>query len=445
MSGERGLNFPVRSVSPDFAENDDRWSLVLRVAASPPFSKAAQLREILLYISRQAITEPETIIKEYEIGCNVLGRRPDFNPHDDNIVRVQVSHLRKKLNEYFSTFGKDEPLYITLPKGTYVPCFGPKVLETVAADGEGRAPHREEGRFPIPFSYVWMMTGLLLIGMVIGAGIAVVVSTRQGTSRPRPDPVVAEAWSAFARTDSNVLLSTATPLTLQMEPEGHQVYGSPTYPAPPEAYVWFRQHRPLAPGAKLGMAFTDNLLGVGTMSAVVTTVNTLRSFGSSYQILPEREATLAALRGRNAILFGTPFQSQAVSRLMEKTPLTLDYERSVGEFVIRDRISGLVLVPQRDANGEFSESYGLITVLDTRDSDRGRLGTVIFSGIASAATHGAAEFFASPRSLHNLRALFAREGVKGFPAAYQVVVKCTFGNLVLLSYEYRLHRILQKN
>jgi len=32
----------------------------------------------------------------------------------------------------------------------------------------------------------------------------------------------------------------------------------------------------------------------------------------------------------------------------------------------------------------------------------------------------------------------------GFPAAYQVVVKCTFSNLLLLAYEYHSHRILQK-
>jgi len=103
-----------------------------------------------------------------------------------------------------------------------------------------------------------------------------------------------------------VLLCPATPLNLTVGPEGHQAYGSPTYPAPAETYPLFRQHRPLAAGAKLGLIFTDNVLGVGTMNAVVTVANTLKSLGTSYQILPERVATLAAVRGRNAMLFGAP-------------------------------------------------------------------------------------------------------------------------------------------
>jgi len=34
--------------------------------------------------------------------------------------------------------------------------------------------------------------------------------------------------------------------------------------------------------------------------------------------------------------------------------------------------------------------------------------------------------------------------VRGFPAAYQVVVRCTFSNMLLLPYEHIEHRILPK-
>jgi hypothetical protein len=127
---------------------------------------------------------------------------------------------------------------------------------------------------------------------------------------------------------------------------------------------------------------------------------------------------------------------------MEKTPLIVDYEPSVREFVIRDRTSGQMIVPRKDPNGDLIDVYGLITVLNTRESDRGRLGTVIFSGITSTGTQGAAEFFSSPRSLRELRGIFASEGVKGFPPAYQVVVTCTFSNMLLVAYQYHSHRIL---
>ena len=136
--------------------------------------------------------------------------------------------------------------------------------------------------------------------------------------------------------------------------------------------------------------------------------------------------------------------SEAISRTMENTPLIVSYAPAVKEFVILDRVSGRMLVPERNSDGDFTAVYGLITVLNRRDSDRAGLGMLVFSGITSGGTQGAAEFFASPRALRKLRGMFAREGVHGFPAAYQVVVKCTFDNLLLLNDEYYSHRIIQK-
>lgn len=114
---------------PSVVEKDDRWALVLRASSSRQFSKAPQLRDIFVYLCQRAIADPAAVIKEHEIGCNVLGRKPDFNPNEDNIVRVQISHLRKKLEEYFASDGKDEPVQITIPKGSYLPRFAPKPQE----------------------------------------------------------------------------------------------------------------------------------------------------------------------------------------------------------------------------------------------------------------------------------------------------------------------------
>ena len=104
---------------------------LLQAASS---SKAPQLQDILIYICQRALTDSAAIIKEYEIGCNALGRKPDFNPNEDNIVRVQISHLRRKMDEYFATDGKDEPLLITVPKGAYVPRFEQRPEAVVAPD-----------------------------------------------------------------------------------------------------------------------------------------------------------------------------------------------------------------------------------------------------------------------------------------------------------------------
>ncbi|HEX4165858.1 MAG TPA: hypothetical protein VHZ55_10335, partial [Bryobacteraceae bacterium] len=170
----------------------------------------------------------------------------------------------------------------------------------------------------------------------------------------------------------------------------------------------------------------------------------VKSLGASPQILPERPAILSVVHGRDAILFGAPVDSTAIAELLEKTPLTIAYDESVREFVVQDRISGKSLAPEKDANGDFRTVYGLVTVLNNRESNHGRLGMMVFSGITSVGTHGAAEYFTSPHSLQVLRTVFAREGIHGFPAAYQVVVKCRFENMLLVSAEYCSHRVLRK-
>jgi hypothetical protein len=425
---------------------EEKQSALERVLKSRTFHRSEQLRSFLRFVCEAELQGRISGVTEYVIGVEVLGRPEGYSPAEDSSVRTRAYELRQKLQKLYATELRDDPVHIALAKGNYVPQYVKTSIEAPAEAIDTIHLHSQvvsAVQPPVSRPRLGYAAALLFAGAAIGISGALLFQRQ--AAKPAVDPVLLEAWRPMSGPDSNVLLCAATPLHLVAGPEGHQAYGSPTFPAPPEAYPLFRQHRPLAPGARLGLIFTDNVLGVGTMNAVVSAVNTLRALGASYQILPERVATLSALRNRNAILFGAPVDSEAITRTMEHTPLIVDYEPSVKEFVIRDRASSKIIVPQKDVNGDFAEVYGLVTVLNTRDSDRGRLGMVVFSGITSAGTHGAAEFFSSPRSVRNLRAILSREGINGFPPAYQVVVKCTFNNMLLVAYEYHSHRILQRD
>jgi hypothetical protein len=107
---------PIATVTPD---EDQRRALVQRIVLSQHFSKAHQLRDILLYLAERALADSTGAVHEYEIACVVLGRKANFNPHEDNIVRVQVSHVRKRLDDYFASEGATESVRISIPKGGY--------------------------------------------------------------------------------------------------------------------------------------------------------------------------------------------------------------------------------------------------------------------------------------------------------------------------------------
>src|SRR5208282_5909827 len=105
--------------------NDPRWQLARRVAASKSFEKSSFLISFLLYVCEQELCGRGHELNEHEIGVKALGRPATYNPGDDNIVRNYARLLRKRLDEYFQTEGKDEILRVDVPRGHYVPVFSP--------------------------------------------------------------------------------------------------------------------------------------------------------------------------------------------------------------------------------------------------------------------------------------------------------------------------------
>ena len=132
--------------------------LLLRVAGSPLFEKSRRLRELLLYLGDRGLRDPDCDLREQDIGVEVLGRPPDYDTSHDTLVRVQISHLRKKLQEYFATTGRDEPLIIDIPKGRYVPVFRHR------AEVPPEVQHEKAGAHPLKPALAGMVIGLSLMG-----------------------------------------------------------------------------------------------------------------------------------------------------------------------------------------------------------------------------------------------------------------------------------------
>lgn len=119
---------------------DERDELVRRVLASAHFIKSTRLREFLIYICEKTRDDRLEEIHEYHIGCRVYGRRPDYSANEDNIVRVEARRLRKALEAYFEEDGKDEPVTIRIPKGSYVPVFEPREFHAPLLPSPGQRP-----------------------------------------------------------------------------------------------------------------------------------------------------------------------------------------------------------------------------------------------------------------------------------------------------------------
>jgi hypothetical protein len=86
-----------------------------RVCSSASFQKARVLRDLLLFLWRNRDHE----VGEHQLGTEVLGRRPDFDPKFDATVRVNIARLRQRLHSYYESEGKGDPIRFSIPVGVH--------------------------------------------------------------------------------------------------------------------------------------------------------------------------------------------------------------------------------------------------------------------------------------------------------------------------------------
>src|SRR5712691_2677683 len=134
------MRLPEPEIDLSEGELNERLTLLDRVSRSAQLRRASRLRELLLYIGKQSIEEGRTDLHEQEIGTSVFGRPSHYDTSQDNIVRVNATELRKRLENYFATDGAHETWLLEIPRGGYTPVFSRRVV-SVPATPESSVPN----------------------------------------------------------------------------------------------------------------------------------------------------------------------------------------------------------------------------------------------------------------------------------------------------------------
>ena len=114
---------PIVSVTSQAATPAECDALLERICTSSQFQRSTRLRELLFYLVRHGLEGDHAALKEAAVGRAVYGRPTGYNTNDDNVVRMGVSQLRRKLLKYFEEEGAAETLKVEIPKGSYLPVF----------------------------------------------------------------------------------------------------------------------------------------------------------------------------------------------------------------------------------------------------------------------------------------------------------------------------------
>ena len=127
---------PEDSVAPDEA-----LRALDRVLSSELFVHSKRLSQFLRLVVEHALNGLGESLKEYTIGTEAYGRKLDFDPSQDTIIRTEARRLRRKLKEYYENDGKYDEVVIFMRSGSYVPV----IRWRASLDGQRQLPERMTG------------------------------------------------------------------------------------------------------------------------------------------------------------------------------------------------------------------------------------------------------------------------------------------------------------
>jgi TolB-like protein len=120
-----------------------------RILQNAKFRGSNKQRKFLSFVVNETLEDKVSQIKAYTIAVAVYERAETFDPQIDPIVRVEAGRLRRALEHYYLTAGKNDPVIIKIPKGSYVPTFQTiekQPTQTIAPTPEGK--HSKSMRVP---------------------------------------------------------------------------------------------------------------------------------------------------------------------------------------------------------------------------------------------------------------------------------------------------------
>jgi hypothetical protein len=158
-------------------------ALVERVASSVELRRAARLRAFLLYVCDQTLSHGATVIHEQEIGAAVFERPEGYDTSIDNIVRVNATELRKRLEHFFADEGRNEDLILEIQRGTYTPTFHRRAIAQSAPPSVPQLPVLENLVAP-PAASTWELTA----HAASADGPATAVADPEPAASTRPQP-----------------------------------------------------------------------------------------------------------------------------------------------------------------------------------------------------------------------------------------------------------------
>jgi len=390
---------------------------VSRVLRSQTLRNAENLRRLFAYLAEKSLAGEAGLLKEYSIGVDVFGKPPDYDPQKDPSVRIQAGKLRQKLEEFYRTEGRNDPVVIEFPKGHFQLRFT-RLRRAPGRDGVSRA---------------WKAAALALAAAWVVAGAALLL-----LRAVRPPPLTPEQralWAPLLERRRPVVLCLGTPLFVKI-PQGF--FRSWRVNRWEEAlqssdFAWLKAE--LAHGGALPVHIYT---GVGDAMGAIEIARLISAAGGSFIARRSSALNWDDLVNENIVFLGPPKYTARINEIPVRMDLLMEGSQ-IRNLNPRPGEPQSFQGSWPDHSSYVTEDYALISRIPGL---HGRGCYLILSASSTEGTAAAALFVTDPKFTAELvRRLCGSAG--RVPNFFQAVIHARFRAMVPVEISYRLHHELQ--
>lgn len=389
---------------------DPAWrEVAARVAASQGLARSPRLRSLFLYLCERTWAGAAGELHESTIGQEVFSRPSGYDTASENIVRVSVSQLRKRLSDYFEGDGANEPVIISIPKGRYALEFCPVKASVPEVE---LAPARDEHPQPAGFwrrPFFWAAVGAvaLLIYILASAPWKSGVTVQKLAPHER-------FWSAvFTQGNDTYIVVADSGFGLLQDVTG-QSFTLEQYISRNLSAIG--QSRTAAQSEELVQRLVRRqYTSVSDASIAFQLGGLSRSSWGRAAIRGARSISILDLKTHNIILLGSARSNPWVGLLKDKLNFFLEYEGEPPHGIVRNKkpLSGEPVSYRATARAsEPGDAYGLVAWLPNLDATGG---IVVISGTNMEGTEAAAGVLLNPKLFDELNRRLAAPGSSPIP------------------------------
>lgn len=390
---DRFVTMPTERMLPEVTGIKEKRNLVERVANSAVFQRSPRMREFLLYVSDCTINGRLDGVREQQIAENVFNRKPDYNGSQDNIVRVEARSLRKRLEGYFEGEGKDEPIILSMPKGSYSICFEARPAQLEVATPVDLPVPVEAVIVPVPARrFSWLVA--ILCATV--AALASIVALQWQANRPqqgivRGSPAFILPFSALIQDSKDTYIVTSdSSLVLIQELRRRQVslddYITRRYMGDTNAPASDPVRQEL-----IQMLLKRRYTNAAETALAARIVQRYSGTSPRMFLRSGHGVQLSDFKDHNVILFGSPVSNPWARVFNETLNFQFDWDQARrGLFRNRSPRAGEHSVYSMRTNpGEKGEAYAVVAFVPNVN---GQGNVLLISGTTAEGTEAAGEF-----------------------------------------------------